>query len=193
MFPHIDEKDIARLLYCLSILEQSIFQFYKRLHEKVKYPLVKSLLLYVAYDSQKHSVILKELGENTANMEEKVDDCERELGVVWKTVVSLSKEISNEENMEDEKLLSLVNKLTDFENVIGEEYLTLVQLKSLEFIARDMPKINGIDLDILKIILEKILEDEEHHTEILLLVKGLLQEKLARLTIFRISKRVLKC
>jgi len=48
MFPHIDEKDIARLLYCLSILEQSIFQFYKRLHEKVNYPLVKSLLLYIA-------------------------------------------------------------------------------------------------------------------------------------------------
>jgi rubrerythrin len=140
MFPHIDEKDIARLLYGLSILEQSIFQFYKRLHEKVKYPLVKSLLLYVAYDSQKHSVILKELGENTANMEEKVDDCERELGVVWKTVVSLSKEISNEENMEDEKLLSLVNKLTDFENVIGEEYLTLVQLKSLEFILGICPR-----------------------------------------------------
>lgn len=130
--------------------------------------------------AKKHSVILKELVENTAYLERKVDDCEIELGVVWKTVVSLSKEISNEENMEDEKLLSLVNKLTDFENVIGEEYLTLVQLKSLEFIARDMPKINGIDLDILKIILEKILEDEEHHTEILLLVKGLLQEKLAR-------------
>ncbi|RLI35872.1 hypothetical protein DRO66_06755 [Candidatus Bathyarchaeota archaeon] len=113
-------------------------------------------------------------------MEEKIDDCERELVVVWKTVVSLSKEISNEENMDDEKLLSLVNNLTDFENVIGEEYLTLVQLKSLEFIAKDMPKINGIDLEILKIILEQILEDEEHHTEILLLVKDLLQEKLAR-------------
>ena len=179
MFPHIDEKDVARFLYCLSILEQNVFQFYKCLHEKVEHPLVKSLLLYVAYDSQKHSVILSELGENTANLEWKVGDCERELGVVWKTVVSLSKEISKEENFDDKKLLSLVNRLTDFENVIGEEYVTLVQLKHLEFIVKEMPKIHGIDLDILKVIFEKITEDEEGHKELLVLVKGFLQEKLA--------------
>jgi hypothetical protein len=119
---------------------------------------MKSLLLYIAYYCKKHSVILKELVENTAYLERKVDDCEIELGVVWKTVVSLSKKISNEENLDDKKLLSLINKLTDFENIIGEEYATLVQLKSLEIIAEEMPKIDRIDLSILKVVFEKIIE-----------------------------------
>ena len=113
--------------------------------------------------AKKHSVILKELVENTAYLERKVDDCEIELGVVWKTVVSLSKEISNEESFDDKKLLSLINKLTDFENIIGEEYATLVQLKTLEIIAEEMPKIDRIDLTVLKVVFEKIIEGEENH------------------------------
>jgi len=36
MFQHIDENDFTGLLYCLSTLEQIIFQFYKCLHEKAK-------------------------------------------------------------------------------------------------------------------------------------------------------------
>jgi len=119
---------------------------------------MKSLSLYIAYDYKKHSVILKELVENTAYLEMKVDDCEIELRVVWKTVISLSKEISNEENLDDRKLLSLINKLTDFENIIGEEYATLVQLKPLEIIAEKMPKIDRIDLSIMKVVFEKIIE-----------------------------------
>ena len=114
MFPH--QKEIAKVLYCLSILEHKIFEFYKRLHEKVEHPLVKSLLLYVAYDSLKHSVILKELGENIAKLAKKVGDCEGELGVVWKTIASLSEEISKEEKLDDKKLFSLINRLADFEN-----------------------------------------------------------------------------
>lgn len=176
MFQHIDENDFTGLLYCLNALEQIIFQFYKCLHEKVKQSLMKPLLLYIVYDSKKHSVILKELVENTAYQERKVDDCEIELGVVWKTVVSLSKEISNEENFDDKKLLALINKLTDFKNIIGEEYATLVQLKSFEIIAEEMSKIDRIDLSVLKVVFEKIIEDEEYHKDILVQIKGFLQE-----------------
>jgi hypothetical protein len=59
MFQHIDENDFAGLLYCLSALEQIIFQFYKCLHEKVKQPLMKPLLLYIANDCKKTFCNLK--------------------------------------------------------------------------------------------------------------------------------------
>lgn len=177
MFPLKDEKDVAKLLHCLSILEHKIYEFYKCLHEKVEHQFVKSLLLYVAYDSQKHSVILKEQGANITNLEKKIGDCEEELGVVWKTVVSLPEEISKEGKLDDKRLFSLVNRLADFENVMSEEYVTLIWLKILEFMTKEMPKIHGIDSESLKIIFRKIAEDEEGHREILLLIKGFLQEK----------------
>jgi len=107
----------------------------------------------------------------------KVGDCEGELGVVWKKIASLSEEISKEEKLDDKKLFSLTNRLADFENIVGEEYVTLIQLKVLEFMVKEIPKIHGIDSESLKVIFGKIAEDEEGHREILLLVKGFLQEK----------------
>ena len=74
---------------------------------------------------------------------------------------SLSKKSQGNDSIE--KYREFINKLTDFENIIGEEYATLVQLKTLEIIAEEMPKIDWIDLSILKVVFEKIIEGEENH------------------------------
>jgi len=48
------ESDVADFLYCACILEERAYLLYKNLADKVDLPLINSLLLHIAYDSQKH-------------------------------------------------------------------------------------------------------------------------------------------
>lgn len=178
MFPYKDEKDIAKLLLCSSILEEKVFEIYKRLSEKVRHPLVKALFAYIAYDSRKHSVFLKGIDDSITRLEITVETCVEEgiLGdEIWKTVKDVSEEISKEETLDDNKVIILIDRLTDFESVISEEYFILVQLKTLEFIAEEIHQRYDVDLESWKDIFERIIKDEESHREILLRVKNLMQ------------------
>jgi rubrerythrin len=172
MLPHQDKKDVAKFLHCLSIIEKKVFELYGFLSEKIEQPLIKFLLLYVAYDSLKHSEILKGISETISPLEKKPGDCKERVGDLWKTVTDFYEEISKEEKLDKKELLSLANSLTNFEGVIGEEYVTIIQLRILEFTAKETPKIFSVES--LKEIFERIVKDEERHSEILTMVKNLL-------------------
>lgn len=62
----IKQESVADFLNCASILEERAYLLYKNLADKVELPLINSLLLHIAYDSQKHSVILKGINESIA-------------------------------------------------------------------------------------------------------------------------------
>ncbi len=175
MLLHQDKKDIAKFLQCLSIIEEKVFELYKFLSEKMEPPLIKFLLLYVAYDSLKHSEILKGISENISPLEQKPSDCKEKIGDLWKTVTDFYEEISKEENLDKKELLSLADRLTNLEGVFGEEYITIVQLRILEFTAEETSKITSVES--LKEIFERIVKDEEHHSEILTMVRDLLIEQ----------------
>ena len=57
---------------------------------------------------------------------------------------------------------------------VGEEYYILVQLKTLQYMTREIREIYNVDLEDLKDILETIIRDEEIHRELLSKMKKIL-------------------
>ena len=76
------ESDVANFLYCACILEERAYLLYKNLADKVDLPLINSLLLHIAYDSQKHSVILKGISKSIAKAKKIPKNREKELFLV---------------------------------------------------------------------------------------------------------------
>ena len=60
------------------------------------------------------------------------------------------------------------------ESTVGEEYYILVQLKTLQYMTREIREIYNVDLEDLKDILETIIRDEETHRELLAKMKKIL-------------------
>ena len=66
---------------------------YKRLAEKTEIPLVKSLLLHIAYDSQKLA-ILNGIRSSIAESDVKTNNCDKKMGETWRMVHALLQEAS---------------------------------------------------------------------------------------------------
>lgn len=170
----MDKKDVGRLLYCSSVLEEAVAKAYKTLSERVENPLIESMLLAIAYDSHKHSAMLTGLFKSMGEFEVKKSDCEKLLGQAWKKLVAFSEIATMKEGkVEEAGIISLVDKMIDLENFVGEEYLMRLDLKVIQLIAKDLEA----DSTILKWILDRIVEEEKAHEEILLMVKDLASKK----------------
>ncbi len=167
-------KDIANLLRCASILEEKTFLMYKNLAEKVELPMVKSLLLNIAYDSQRHSAVFKGMSESFAEPDEKLKDCAKRMGGVWETVDSLGKQIAGMKRISSQDLDSLEERLARFESALGEEYYIFVQAKTLQFMSKEIGDAYNVKLTDLKDIFENIIRDEEHHRELLGTLRGII-------------------
>ena len=160
-------KDVAGFLYCSGNLEEKVFALYRTLSDKLQNPIVKSLLLYIAYDSLKHSLTMRGIAETISKSKPKPEDCERKMNQIWRKITSLSAEISNRETIGDHELSALATELAGFENSLSEEYFVLVQLKTLEYMTKEITQMYKVDLDGLRDIFELIIKDEENHREIL--------------------------
>jgi rubrerythrin len=167
-----DVETIAKFLYCSSVLEEKVAHAYRSLAERVDDPLVKSLLLYVATDSSKHSIILRAISESfIKSFAIEAKDCENILGKIWKKLTLLAdEEISKEEKMKNVELASLADKMVNFESFVGEEYLTTLHLSILPLIAEKLK----VDLGDLKDILKWIVEDEERHEKIIVMMRNMI-------------------
>ena len=173
-----DPKAIASLLKGLSMLENYVSLLYKTLGDKVgSSPLVQSLLLSIASDSQKHSTVLKGVGESIAKSEAKPKECEEKLSEVWHVTDNFYKEIAAKERITEEELPQLAEKLTVLESMLGEEYYVFVQLKTLEFMTKEISQLYNINLGNLESIFVGIINDEEHHRELLGTIKELLNRE----------------
>jgi rubrerythrin len=170
-------KTLASFINCLSILENNAFILYKHLADKVEAPLVKSFLLQIATDSQKHSIALKGVGESIAKPKGKPKACEKKIGETWLVIDSLLREIEKKERIPDGDLPQLAEKLAVLENIMGEEYYQFVQLKTLEVMMKEINQIYSIDLGSVKKIFLNIIRDEETHRELLEKIKGLIKIK----------------
>jgi len=174
----INHETIVDFLHCASILEERTYLLYKNLADKVDIPLVNSLLLHIAYDSQKHSAILKGISGSIAKPKKPSRNCEKKLfGPTWTYIQRLAEEIAREKRMPKENISSLIKKLMILESTVGEEYYILVQLKTLEYMTREIRETYNVDLEDLKDILETIIRDEETHRELLSKMKKILLGK----------------
>jgi rubrerythrin len=169
--------DFSNMLYCLSVLEEKTHRLYKCLAEKVDLPLVKSLLLQIAYDSQKHSAIFKGISESIAKPKRQDKNCEK-IGPTWKTIEILASQVSFMKrivpSLSEEELPSLIKKLTELESTLGEEYYIFVQTKTLDYMTKEVNESYNIDMKDMKDILESIIKDEELHRELLAKIKKML-------------------
>ena len=175
----LKQESIADFLHCASVLEERAYLLYKSLADKVNLPLVNSLMLHIAFDSRKHSVILKAISESIAKPKKQPKDCEKKLffGGTWTIIERLAGEIGRKERIPREHMSSLVEKLMLLESTVGEEYCILVQLKTLRYMTREIRETYNVDLEDLKDILETIIRDEVTHRELLSKMKKILVGK----------------
>jgi len=170
------QESIADFLHCASILEERAYSLYKNLADKVDLPLVNSLLLHIAYDSRKHSAVLKGITESIAKQKKQPENYEKKLffGKTWTIIENLAKEISKEQRIPKESMASLVKKLMLLESTVGEKYHILVQLKTLQYMTREIRETYNVDIKDLKEILAVIIRDEETHRKLLSKMKKIL-------------------
>ena len=172
----LKQESVADFLHCASILEERAYLLYRSLADKVNLPLINSLMLHIAFDSRKHSVILKAISESIAKPKKQPKNREKKLlfGGTWTIIERLAGEIDRKERIPREHMSSLIEKLMLLESTVAEEYYILVQLKTLQYMTREIREIYNVDLEDLKDILETIIRDEETHRELLSKMKKIL-------------------
>jgi rubrerythrin len=165
----LKQESVADFLHCAIVLEERAYLLYKSLADKVDLPLINSLLLHIAYDSRKHSVLLKGISKSIAKPKKQSRNCEKNLffGGTWTVIERLAREIATKQRIPKEHISSLVEKLMLLERTVSEEYYILVQLKTLDYMTREIRETYNVDLEDMKDILETIIRDEETHRELL--------------------------
>ena len=172
-----DPKKVAEYIQCLSILEDKTSQLYSKLSQRAKTPLVKSLLLSISKDSSKHSTLLKGIAETISDSKHNHKDCAKKLGKVWSAVSSYFDEIDKEE-MGEMNFSVFLQKLSVLESTFGEEYYMFVQMKTLQLMAKMINQLYRINVENIKNVFVSIINDEEHHREILVTIKNVIEENL---------------
>jgi rubrerythrin len=168
------QDNLLNFLQCSSILEEKTSALYKKLADRVNLPLVSSLLLHIAYDSQKHSEILKGISESIDKSAKEPKGCAKKLGGIWATVSDLASEIAKEKRPMKETLPSLTKKLILLESAMAEEYYILVQVKTLKFMTKEIRELYNVNLEDIKDVLEIIINDEGTHRFLLTKIKKML-------------------
>jgi hypothetical protein len=172
-----DPKNITNSIKCLSVLEAKTAVLYNVLSEKVELPLIKSMLKEISLDSKKHSTILYGVSNSLPETDWKPKDCKKTLGKVLDAIENFMKDLSGVKSLQESDLSQLSIQLTGLESTMGEEYFVFVQLKTLEVMSKEIGKIYNINLDSLKDIFTGIIDDEEHHREILATIMELIRKK----------------
>jgi len=107
----------------------------------------------------------------------KAEVCPKKAGKGWDIVDAYSIEIAKKDRVSYCDLVELSEKLSVLEGVMGEECNIFVQMKTLELLGNEIQRIYDINLDSVKNIFLGIIEDEEHHRELLLTIKVLFKQK----------------
>jgi len=172
-----DGRSLASYLFCSSVLEEESFRLYDDLAKKVDLPLVRSFLLHIAHDSRKHGELFRGMGESVFGLKKKPRDCAKRLGEVWRAMEEFSEEVSQKKTISVEEWPRLAERLKVLESLVGEEYYVLVQAKTLQFMTREINRLYSVDMGSVKGVLSGIIKDEEHHVELLGMIKKALMRK----------------
>lgn len=162
--------EIARFLYCSGVFEEEVAKTYGHLAEITVDMNVKCLLNYIANDSYKHAKMFKALsGHPVISGKSDFEDCEKALGSLWRNIMENSK-MMRETETNNHRLLKLIDSLEKFEGFVAEEYLTVLNVKTIELMTRE----TGLNIEPYGMIFEWIIEDEKRHEQILKMIKNLI-------------------
>jgi len=161
---------------CLSILESQTSLLYKNISDKVEIPLIKTLLKEIEMDSQKHSLLLKEVSESIAKPKGNQKKCSKGSETL-QTTERLLKEVAGMERISSEDLIRLSEILETLESAMSEEYYMLVQVKTVQMMMTEINQMYNINLYNVRDIFMNIINDEDRHREILETIKQMTVKK----------------
>ena len=136
-----DLKEIVNSLKCLIVFENKTWLLYQNLAERIDSALIKSLLLHISLDSQKHSTVLKGIAINMPKTNWTPADLPKKMGETWRSMDDFQVELSDVEIIPEEALVELLDQLTSLETQLAEEYDLLVQINTLELFSEQLSKI----------------------------------------------------
>ena len=171
-----EPRTISEYMNCLSILESQTGLLYKSISDKIETPLIKTLLKEIEMDSQKHAMLLKGVSESITQPKGSQKKCSKGSETL-QTTERLLKEVGGLQRISSEDLTRLSEILETLESAMSEEYYILVQMKTLQMMMTEINQMYNIDLYNVRDIFMNIINDEDHHREILETIKQLIAKK----------------
>lgn len=173
----MDENIIVfeREVLSLAIIEKALYHLYTNLSEKVEDLSTKTLFSYIATDSIKHSTILAKINDEVDGAKAQENDCSLNIIYNRDLIKTLSKDIEKTKKISREELISLIETLADFENLLFNGYKKAFHLEPAGFVKYNSDKKDGTELNILTLIVG----DEERHQRILSAIVSLCDKKLS--------------
>lgn len=165
---------IERQIISLGLIERELYQLYTNISHKVKDLAAKSLFTYIATDSLKHSTILVTILEEAGGSNATEQDCDENVIYNIDLISTLSNSVSKKKIIDREELISLIDTLASFENLLHAEYSKAFHLETIRYMKNEWNNNQTDDLDIFSLIIN----DEEMHKRILSSIVNLCDKKL---------------
>jgi hypothetical protein len=172
-----DLNSILDSVKCLVVFENKTCLLYKDLSEKIESPIVRSLLLHISLDNQKHSTVLKGIAQSINKTNSKPAELPKTMNEAWRSIDAFQIELASIDKIPGEELLGLLEQLTALENSLSQEFDALVQFSALDLLSRELKVFHNLSLQALKAIFLEIIHDDDYHKEILTVIKEVLEGK----------------
>jgi hypothetical protein len=176
MAKYDDMETLTNSLKCLVVFESKTESLYKDIAEKASdMPLVKSLLIQISLDGQKHAAVLKGIVQSLPKvtsdpkLPKSIDDA-------WRSIDAFQIELSDVATIPEEDLRSLSEQLSDLESIMAQAYDMVSQFENLELLCDALGKLYEVSFDTLKTVFMELIHDERHHKEILSIIAELLSK-----------------
>jgi len=166
---------VERQMVSIGLMEKELYQLYTNLSSKVEELPAKTLFVYIASDSLKHSTVLVKILEEAGGSKLKEQDCDENLRYHIDLVKSLSSDISRTKTVGREELLSIIDTLANFETLLFDEYAKAFRVDTTELTEENEdPDKNEQELSVFSLIVK----DEDLHKKILLSLVNMCDKKL---------------
>lgn len=161
-------QNSTRHLLCCSYIEEETFHLYQCVAKKMNNAELRSLVVSIAYDSMKHSKMIKELLKTVEKTEVNIKKCRKNWSELWKEIVEVSEQVSKMQNINDDEFYEIFKGLTELEDCLIESYCFLLEHKIPERLANELDKFTPINMDNLNRVFDGIIEDKQRHKETLI-------------------------
>ena len=165
---------MERQILSIGLIERELYQLYSNLSEKVEDLAAKSLFTYIATDSLKHSTILVTIIEEAGGSKVKEQDCDPNTSYNIELINRFSKDVSKRQTIDRDELISLIETLVSFENLLYDEYSKAFCLQTTQLEETVRGKTEESNLNIFSFIID----DENLHKRILSSIVNLCDKKL---------------
>jgi rubrerythrin len=159
----------------LALIEKELYQLYTSLSEKVEDVAARTLFAYISTDSLKHSTILVKIIEEVDGSKARENDCSENIIHTKELIKALTKNVAKSEKVDRKELITLLDTLADFENLLFSEYKKVFHLEYVRLSENEQKQKNEKDLNIFSLIVE----DEERHQKILSAIARLCDRNLS--------------